>query len=309
MSLLLRFIFFFLLYSFSGVQAQKVWLSASRDTVKIGEPFVIRLHVSHDKANEIEFPVAPENVDDLVLIENNAPAKWSEDDKELGKSVRIQAYVATVFGLDSTFVQIPVTVKGKELLPTPLKLIIVSTLEGKSGNTFKDIAPLAAFPPNYWAWIILILGLIFGLGLAYFLYQKFFKKVTELGTAPEVKEERVAFKWAMATLEELKKTDFDNKEAVENYFVILSDVFRTYIESELHISAKEMTSAELLAALQNQSRIPVSQDSLKALSQAFSIADLVKFADYQASKNQSLEALEHLKTCIIRIETKIRPEY
>ncbi|MEG2666482.1 MAG: hypothetical protein RSA02_05645, partial [Bacteroidales bacterium] len=97
---------------------------------------------------------------------------------------------------------------------------------------------------------------------------------------------------ALKKLKELKAKKLWQQNLIKEYYTELTDIFRSYLETEYHIPAVEMTSYELSCELLR--KYPNHQKEMEELSIVLQTSDLVKFA-----KNLPL-ANEH-ENCFAKI--------
>lgn len=270
-----------LFVGFAGVaQDFKVKLDSSK--ILIGNQTALTLQVKLTDGKKVRFPNLPDTLSPGLEVVNQFATDTSEVD---GGILLTKRYLITAFDSGSYVVpQIPVLYfdgsKVDTLLTQPLKLRVNTVkvdstkvpLYGIKANikapyTFQEIA-LAILS------VLLLIGIIIGI-YRYFKRSKdepmftFKKKVIE---PPHV----VAFR----ELEQLKQKKLWQNGHVKEYYSELTDILRVYIEERLEINAMEMTSFEILAALNaNGYSNKAIYDRLIAM---LSTSDLVKFAKYSA---------------------------
>ncbi len=83
---------------------------------------------------------------------------------------------------------------------------------------------------------------------------------------------------AFERLEKLRLSQMWQTGLVKAYYTELTDILRVYIERQLHIPAVEMTSDELIDAINGSSIEENKELLLKILNSVLTTADLVKFA-------------------------------
>ncbi len=178
------------------------------------------------------------------------------------------------------------------------KLTIQTALSGAilANQSFtegiRDIQPPAPYPPNYFL-IYLLLGIL-GLIALFFLIRiliKLFKK-------PKKEPGIVKPSWTLAyeCLEELKKKNLPAKGLFKEYYTSLSDIVRRYIENRFRIKAPEMTTQEFLLLLKEMRDF--SHENKKSLEIFLNSCDLVKFARYGPSLNETDESFKNAKKVI-----------
>lgn len=291
-------------------QAQRAWLKANVDSVLVGEHFELTLFAEHNANQKAIFPPASKPIGELELIHIQKAEKSQNGDKVTSKIV----YEVAAFGIDSIAVSLPVgLLVGKdttlvESAPLRLKMRRTAPLDAKG---IEDITDIEEFADGWkkWLWIgalVLALGILF-----FYLWRRFRKQAEQ--EAPEVMtpERRLTpLEAALERLEALKSTDLEDKAHIKPYFTEISDTIRTYLERVLHISSLEMTTSELISAMQGshkRSRMLVSQENREALKQVLDLADLVKFADFEPQTSDSQTALQQAKEVLEKIDQRQRP--
>ncbi|HNQ69480.1 MAG TPA: hypothetical protein PKN32_13965 [Bacteroidales bacterium] len=151
---------------------------------------------------------------------------------------------------------------------------------------------------QYW-WIILV-AILIAAGLIYFLM--FYKK-NKKPIFMRVKPKLPAHVIALEKLEQIRKEKIWSQGKIKEFHVQITDVIREYIENRFNIYAVEMTTSEILQAINNYTNTKESE-KLK-LQQVLELADAVKFAKYRSLQNEndlslsnSFEFVENTKEII-----------
>jgi len=98
------------------------------------------------------------------------------------------------------------------------------------------------------------------------------------------------FDRALLKLKNLKDSRYLIESNHKEYYSVLTDIIRKYLEEEIHIAATESTTDELLTKLQvflDAGKLHLSSDVVEELRTVLRKADLVKFAK---SKPEDFEA-------------------
>lgn len=93
---------------------------------------------------------------------------------------------------------------------------------------------------------------------------------------------------ALKDLERIRMEELWQKGKQKQFYTEVTEALRRYIEYRFGIRTLERTSHEILEDLSSAGLSPSSFESLKGI---FSVADLVKFAKYQASREENEETL------------------
>ena len=109
---------------------------------------------------------------------------------------------------------------------------------------------------------------------------------------------------ALKSLEVLQQAHYIEANQVKQHYVLLTDIVWKYIFRRFGVNAFEMTSNQIIEALQQEQ---VNMENIERLRYLFSIADLVKFAKHQPSITENLSTMQSSKDFVIstkRIEEK-----
>ena len=103
---------------------------------------------------------------------------------------------------------------------------------------------------------------------------------------------------------EKKWTEEDSKE----YYTLLTETLRTYIQERYGFRAMEMTSGEIIERLLSEN----DEESLNDLRELFRTADLVKFAKYSTMVNENdanlVAAVEYINQTKQEVDPNAKPE-
>jgi hypothetical protein len=151
--------------------------------------------------------------------------------------------------------------------------------------------------PLFW---LSILALLCG-AACYYLYLRLRGNKPVISRIRFVKKQ-LPHQKAMQEIEQIKTAAAQGTEDQKVYFTRLTDALRQYLEDRFDISAKEMTSSEIIFRLQKEE----DQQKIDELRQVFETADLVKFAKYSTGDSEK----EHYMTQVVEFiqTTKIEKE-
>ncbi len=289
--------------------------------IMIGEQAVVNLEVIAPKGRTILFPVFLD-----TLVTGIEVLHALKPDTVIANEVMTikQRYIITSF--DSTLYHIPYipvidgtdTVRsngfGLKVNSPDLHESVLAYLERLNTNQTDsiDFAQLALAdikpnlePPFVWKdylsylWIFLLLALILaliGIGLYFAMRKKnkgyFFKP--EIILPPHV--------IALQALDKIKAEKIWQQGREKQFYTEVTDVLRGYIEKRYLLNAFEMTSDEILRAME----VYIETDSAKeSLTQILKLADFVKFAKYKPLPNEN--DLSLVNSYLFINQTKIEP--
>ena len=183
------------------------------------------------------------------------------------------------------------TVEVKSVLP-----------DDEEPQDIKDIPDPVELPVNHAALLVgIIIGaLVIAGGAAAFLWLK--KRKEPQGEIVRKPPHVIAYE----QLEKLVASGLIEAGRIEEYYVLLSDTIRTYLENRFGLRAPEMTTEEFLAAAANDSKL--KDGHKKLLSRFLTHCDLVKFARYGPDVEEMNSAYESAKQFVHEtapVETRI----
>lgn len=298
-----------------GKAKAQVSVTATIDSLEImvGEQTKIHLKVEANANQHIDLPIFKDTlVTGIEIVESTNPFTQKIDGSN--RVVITQEFLVTSF--DSALYYIPpFQVKvgnhiysSKSLalkvntIPIPMDSVDVNQFFGpqdiiRIGYGWNDIAPLVYS-------IVLMLILI---GLATYLiyiYKNNNRTVREIKHTKKYSPHQLALK----EIEALKVSKLAESGDVKLYYTRLTDVLRQYLKDRFYFNATEMTSAEIIAQLNELEK----NNSLEEFRSLLETADLVKFAKYVTQLNENdrnlmnaIEFINETKTEMPEKETEV----
>lgn len=275
--------------------AQDIVARAQVDTNKIliGNPVELVLQLSQPKNVNIDWPLIIDSVGGMEIIKLTPPDTMKVDDPSV--LLRSQTFIITSF--DSGVFVIPsLTFKykmnGNDKVITaetdPLQ-IEVFTVPVDTTKEIRDIRPIEEAPFDMkWVWYGLAALVIVGLVIALIVWGM--KKRKPVVAGPAVVE--LIVPPHIAALEALVALDEERvwqNGQVKLYYTQLTDILRTYIEKRYNFSTLELTSDELLS---HAAVKVIPENTREELERILRLADLVKFAKWQAIPSENEWAMQ-----------------
>lgn len=176
---------------------------------------------------------------------------------------------------------------GETTLETSEIFVEVESVLPADGEVtdIRDLKPLRPLEEGWgWRWWLGVgggaLALVLGaLGLVYW-------RRREPPEVPPIPPHELAFQ----ALDELRRTDFQDHEALRRYYFDLSQVLRAYVEGRFGLNATDLTTEEILAAATTLPRLANGQS--EALRRFLVDTDAVKFAAHVPSSQEIEETYE-----------------
>jgi hypothetical protein len=256
-----------------------------RATITIGDRILYTLVVTADPEVQLEPLDLGSN---LGAFEVKDYKIYDPEKNKDGKVVNRSEYLITTF-TTGEYVIPPITINytdadSKKRLIESEPLFIVVESVGASEADKEDIRGLK--PPieikgSYWIYLF-ILPILALLAAGGFLYYRQRSKGLAL---PEIPQElqRPAWEVALSELDLLRESDLLEKGRIKEYFIVLSDIVRKYMERRYQISALDRTTEEIR---QEVKRIKLEQEIAQLMFGLLLFCDLVKFAKYIPSDEE-----------------------
>lgn len=279
--------------------AAPVIVKARLDSVQIlmGKVAMLRLQVVKSKDIKGEFPIFSTIPEDGIVsvcgdsVEIRASVK--RDTTDLG-SGRIQIdYQVLVQSFDSgTYVLPPIAyVTGSDtsysnsvslkVIPVPVKaddqISDYAAIEEPKGNIFDKVPDWII--NLWWLWIlIIVLVVLFIIG---------FRRYKKQGALIKKKPEPSPYEVAMRRLMNLKERKLWEQGMEKEYFTLLTDIIREYLEKRFGINALEMTSNQIISTLSGNKEVSSKREYIR---QILDMADFVKFAKLRPLPEDNIDA-------------------
>lgn len=187
-----------------------------------------------------------------------------------------------------------------ELVTSEIFVEVESVLPTEGEVTdIRGLKPLEPISSSRMFWILVVGGivlLLLGAGLI-LRYRRKKQGVEEV--LPEPHE--VAFE----ALRRLKKTNFEDVEAVREYYFQISEVLRTYVEGRFGLNATDLTTDEILGRMTELADVP--EDQRQHLRFFLLETDRVKFAAHTPSEQEISESYETALRFVEASVPKVEP--
>lgn len=302
------------LFAVSALHAQ-VTVTARLDSLQfyVGQQDGLELEVSMPAGKNLQLPVLKKGMEiipNIEIVDMDAPDTVYMNE---GKQWQItQRYVITAW--DSSFYYLP-----------PMQVMVDSVVYESKALALKvytlDVDTLNAevfFPPREiqelpfawedWeqiAYAVLVLLLLAVLIVA---MRILIKKGKPIFRIIRRKKKIPAHQVAISEIERIKAQRTWAQEDSKEYYTLLTDALRTYIQERYAFSAMEMTSSEIIERLTQDG----DQKSLDELREIFRTADLVKFAKWSTQINENdanlMAALQYVNETKIEEDPNAQPE-
>jgi uncharacterized protein DUF4381 len=254
-------------------------VDVNRDTVRVGDPFVVQVGIRAPAGATIEFPQGPDSTNAVQALD---PTR-EEDRPDSSGSVQRWAYyrVAAWDVGEQPIVLGDVVVRLRgEVRRVPLRghsVFVASVLPADSAlRVPKPARPIFSFAvPLWWIWALAALALLLFL-LLWWWWRRRRRNAPALTIDPFAQAER-----EFARIERLGLVEAGERG---RYVALMVEVLRDYLAARYEVAPLSLTSTELLAAMRGRPALPFDR-----LNRLLGEADLIKFAKRPVTPDRARE--------------------
>jgi len=283
-------LFFFSLMAFSQT-SPKILSEVDTTFIKIGEQIKFTVTVEADSTDQVIFPDG-QTFSPLETVEAYATDTTRKKDRLTLQKI----YALTQF--DSGSYKLPaqrIDINGVGYFTDSLQVNVATVPVDTLNQKMYDIKELMVVDKSGSAWWKILLGILIGLlVLGGVLYWFVFRK------KPLTEEEKVAllppYDRALIELKKLENSKYLIQDEYKQYYTELTNIVRSYLEEDVHVTALESTTDELiekLEMLKDAGELKIDDDTLIQFKRILQTADLVKFAK---SRPETSVAEQHRKS-------------
>lgn len=269
---------FLLFFGFQVFSQKNPSVRSSIDTtdIKIGEQVRFSVTVEADTTALVIFPEG-QTFSPLETVEAFATDTTRKNDRMTLQKI----YALTQF--DSGAYKLPtqrIEINGKGFFTDSAMVNVANVAVDTLAQKMYAIKPLMEVEKSrsgFWLWL---LGILFGLAVVGGLLYWFV-----LRKKPLSEEEKVAllpaYDRALLELKKLENSKYLIQDEYKQYYSELTHIVRLYLEEDVHVSAMESTTDELIEKLEmrrDAGELKLEDDTLKQFKRILQTADLVKFA-------------------------------
>ena len=295
--------FILILFVFPTLHAQEVKVVTSTKNIKIGEQIEYKISIQAPADAAVVFPEG-QTFGALEMVKTNP----TDTLKEAGKFRLEKAYYLTQFDEGKyTIPQQKIQISHKDFYTDSLLVEVHNVAVDTLKQPLYDAKPIAEVTSpsssHLWLWIVGIVALLLtAAALYFFVFRK--KKLS----AEEERKKLPPFERAIQDLKDLQNSKYLIESQHKAYYTRLTDIVKEYLEDEVHILAKESTTDELLAKindLQQTGKLHLSAETISNLKRVLQNADLVKFAKSKPSDNNAEYDRETIENVVIKTQEAI----
>lgn len=282
---------FVLVFLLSSVIGKAQTIKADSLKFPIGGQLKVTLEFPQNGTGNVKWPVIGDTITRSIEVLSKSSIDTISPEGSAKKLLR-QTILITSF--DTGFIVFPpvsfiIENNGQsETLKTEPLLLEVYKVRVDPTADIKDIKPIIKAPITFrellpWVAGLLILGLL-TYGALYYLK----KRKTAPIEKPQVKVKIPAWEIALQKLEDLKNRQIWQKGDIKEYYTQLTDILREYFESRYNVNAAEMTSSEILDAMQPHVK---DEKPMSSLRNVLFLSDMAKFAKAQPGAYENEQSI------------------
>lgn len=259
-----------------SAQTSPVTASLDSTALKIGEQIHYTLKVAADTTAQVVFPEGQTFLP-MEMVEASPIDTLRRQDKwDLIKKYALTQFDSGVYTLPRQRILINNAPYYTDSLTITVRTVTVDTTKQK----MYDIKPIIAVEktsPERLRYLLygLLALLLIGGALYWFVFRK--KPLTEAQKEALLPP----YDRALLALQKLDESRYLIQSEYKTYYSQLVNIVRAYLEEEIHVSALESTTDELIAKLEllkDSGNLQLDEDTLAQFKKVLQTADLVKFA-------------------------------
>jgi hypothetical protein len=302
----LCFILLFCMMSFFGIRcnAQMTIFSGrtTADTIVVGQPFDYQLSLTINKDFYVEWAQFGDTLSkaiDVISVEDVKTTPINNSDNV----IMTQNLKLTSF--DTGYVYVPEIAINyskslqdsvRRTLRTDEKELYVTTIAVDTTQAFrpiKDVIKQGYTAKEVLPWVAIVIALA---GIVYLvIYLNKHKKPKVVVVEEKKKPTIPAIITARAKLNEMKDNELWNSAKTKDYYTDLTDIAREYLEGQFEIDAVEMTTDEIMDAV---NKLNLNNLTKSKLQETLTTADFVKFAKANPTAEQNKQSFSDINNFV-----------
>jgi hypothetical protein len=299
--LLMGVLCFFMLFAAETAAQNIPKISSSADTtaIKIGEQIRFTVTVETDSTDQVIFPEG-QTFSPLETVE----AFKTDTTRNLDRITLQKIYALTQFDSGSYTVPVQrIEINGKGYFTDSLRVHVATVAVDTVSKEIYDIKPLIPIDKSgsdLFKILLIVLGVLLLSGLIYWFF------IRKKGLSEEEKEALLPpYEKAMLELKRLENSRYLIQDEYKKYYSELTDIVRSYLEEDVHISALESTTGQLIEKLElmkDAGKLKIEEETIGQFKKLLETADLVKFA----RSKPELSIAEQDRKAVEQIVTKTK---
>lgn len=274
---------FIFVLCFQGFSQKKPQITSEVDTtfIKIGDQIQWKVTVDVDSTDQVIFPEG-QTFSPLETVEAFATDTTRKKDRlTLQKIYALTQFDSGAYKLPTQRIEINGVGYFTDSLIINVETVPVDTVTQKMYD-IKALIAVEKSNSDWWKYLLIGLLLLSVLGGLFYWFVIRKKPLTE-----EEKEALLPpYDRALLELKRLENSKYLIQDEFKEYYSELTDIVRSYLEEDAHVSALESTTGQLidkLELLSDSGELELDKDTINQFKNILQTADLVKFAKSKPS--------------------------
>jgi hypothetical protein len=291
-----------------GLVAQTAEISLSPDSIAPGRHSTLRLTATVPQGYHLAFPLLSDTLTSQIEIIHYGSTDTikQEDVLLITREYRVTAWEDGYFAVPPLSIYLVDENLDSTLVESNPLLLEVSPVEVDLAAGLRDIKPIFRLPVSLrelLPWIIGLLVIVVAavLLVRYLLQRKKAAPKESIWERPDIP----AHVAAISSLQKLRNKKLCQNGKVKEYHTELTTIIRHYIEKRYPVKALEMTSGEILPAMEGQIN---DKEVISILQGILFQADLVKFARHMPEPSENDAAFEMAMEFVNRTTPVMQPD-
>lgn len=273
--------------------------SVDKSTITIGDLITYTVIIEHSEAVNVILPSLGENLGEFEIRDYTVYDPSKEEDRILDRvDYIISTFETGEFEIPPIEVRYTIPPDTKEhIIKTESINITVESLKPSEEGDIRDIKPPwdidYDWRPLLFFGLVGLLVAVLGIGTIIYIRKR---RKGETFLPRKREPERPPHEIAYEELKRLEESNLLDKGKIKIYYSEIADIIRRYTEKRFQIEAMELTTSQLLSALEN-----IQEESLIELyRQLLELCDLVKFAKFTPRAGQHIEVVQQARNIVDR---------
>jgi|TARA_R110002020_G_scaffold30237_1_gene95077 hypothetical protein len=261
-------------------------ISSGVDTtqIRIGEEIKYTVSVQTDSTDLVVFPEGQTFLPLEVIESYKVDTTYEQTKMRLIKKYGLTQFDSGAYTIPPQKIAINERMFMTDSVAIDVQDVAVDTTKQKMFE-IKPAIEVDRPPFDFWKWVPWIVGFLILAGIiGYILFRR--KKIKE------AKEQQLPpYEEALVALKTLDDSTLLKENKSKEYYSLLTEIVKRYLDREVDETALESTSDELIARMQllkDGGNFDFEKEDIKRLDAILKRADLVKFAKMQQAENQAL---------------------
>jgi len=287
------FFILMMLFISSQLSAREVITTLEPKKILMGEHAMLSFTIEYPAGARLEIPVFNEKINEKIEILNHGSNDTlvvpnRREVVTIKRELRITSWEEGYHAI-APFSFLVIDGRDTLYMESEPLLLEVEPFSIEEHTDLKDIkaiqsAPITLAELKYYILGAVVLALLIWGLIRYLKNRKVAPEPESIWEKPEIP----AHIAAISSLEQLKAMKLWQQGKVKEYHVRLTDIIRHYIEKRFRVGAMEMTSSEIMHAVEPLAEIDTVRHDLLSILQR---ADLVKFAKAEPLPNENDQSM------------------